>query len=106
VARAAVKIKPTKRPKVRVVPVKRPKATPKFFPAVDAKGRPFKVGQRVRTGAGDILKVERIFAYQQWEVVHCRTEDGDLSQPHLPWCTILDDAPPRSLRDRLRGLRA
>lgn len=97
-------MRPIKRPKVTVAPVKRPKATPKFFPAVDSKGRAFKVGQRVRYGNGEVVTVEEVFAYRQWEVVRCRTADGDLSQPHLPWCTILDDAPPkpRSLRELLR----
>lgn len=97
-----MKIKPTKRSKSAPVPVKRPKV----YPALDAKGRQFKVGQRVRYGSGEVTTVEEVFMYRQWEIVRCRMADGDLSQPHPPWCTILDDAPSGSLRDRIRGLRA
>lgn len=86
-------------------PVKHPKATPKaapkVYPARDAHGRPFQVGQRVRYGNGEVATVSEIRTYKQWEIVYCRTADGDRSQPMPEWCTILPDATPKR-----SGLRA
>lgn len=80
--------------------------------AVDSRGVPLRVGQRVRFDGTTytVMAVRPVELPEggQQEIVHFRSQDGNrVLQIHLPLVTIVDDGastskPRRSVRARLR----